>query len=260
MGIYNSPALSVPVVALLLLGCGTSRPQSQPANARDADPKLLALQLEEAYRLSSQEALSTFCQQWHDTAQTTNTEDIHDPVERELYLLFQEFFDPSGLNALVGNNDFSSVIEEYSGTKYVIVQNSIRYQIGEDVDAEKITISDFRPAVNVGNRRVLYLTQPYHDALVAFLGAGNPRGTLDVEEEVEENRKRLGFLAKHVKVVWNHGFWDILTPPSVDLVELDQTSKEAKVHFAIGSEGGTATMQRTAEGWHIVSSRLIWMQ
>lgn len=250
-------AISAFLLAVATFGCQVKQPQSQATVGSDADPKLLAAKLEDAYRASSPEMLAAFFENWHHSVRPANVKEIHDPLERELYSLFQSFFKPSGLNAIAGGNGYGDVVETYERVEYVILQNTLHFRLGQRASEEESSVTNFRPPVKSANHRVLYLTPCYREALVAFLDADDTSGAYGVDNTL----KRVRFLDRFVSVSPGHwSGWDLLTPPTVDLVELDQTTTEAKVHFTILSDGGVTSMKRTPDGWQIVDTGIFWMQ
>ena len=242
------------ILATAIVGCGERQQQPQATVAPHADAKLLASELEDAFRTSSAEKLASFLRKWRDWVPPRDVEEINDPLERELYSVFQDFFNPFGLNTIAGSEGYTDVIETCERAKYIIVQNTLRFQVGETTTR---TITDFRPAVTFDNADVLYLTPAYCEALVAFLEADNTSDAIDVDSTFE----RVQFLNRYVSVHVGHwSEWELATPPTVELIQLNETTTMANVTFSILSDGGVTAMERTGEGWQITDTGIYWIQ
>jgi hypothetical protein len=251
---YRPWLVFLSMLAAAILGCRAQR-QPPPVGVASVDPELLASQLELAYRASSDEQLTAFLDRWHNSIEPADVTEIQDPLERELYLLFRNYYDPSDLHGIAGDDCFPDTLRRYKNTRYVIVQNTLRYQIGDEVTEEERTITNFRPGGKVADRRVLYLTPPYREALSTFLDAEDIPGNEDYSESI----KRMEFLSRFVMVSASHvKGWDLVTPPYVMSVDLGETTKEATVHFRILSEGGRSSMRRTPEEWQMTKTGLYW--
>jgi hypothetical protein len=259
--------LSALFLILAALGCRERQPESRVSSPADSEADLigtqpdcrdrsplagkLAAQLEDAFRSSSRKELVAFLDTWHDSARPVDIEDIDDLLERELYLLFLDFYDPSNLNTIAGGTGYADVVTEIEGSKYIVVQNSLRYRLEEQDADEENTVHEFRPHVVYRKHRVLYLTSPYSEALRMFLE------TDDVSASVE----RILFLRTLVLVGPGHwNGWELLTPPTVDCVELDRTKGQAKVSFMIHSGRGITIMTRTANGWRVEETGILYIK
>ena len=242
------------ILATAIIGCGERQQQPQATVAPHADAKLLASELEDAFRTSSAEKLASFLRKWHDWVPPRDLEEINDPLERELYSVFKDFFNPFALNTIAGGEGYADVIETYERAKYIIVQNTLRFQVGETGTR---TITDFRPAVTFANADVLYLTPAYREALVAFLEADNTSDGIDVDSTVE----RVQFLNRYVGFHIAHwSGWDLATPPTVELIQLNETNTMADVTFSVLSDGGVTAMERTGDEWQITDTGIYWIQ
>jgi len=225
--------------------------QHQATVASNVDSELLAAQLEDAFSTSSTEKLADFFRRWHNSIRPKDIKEINDPLERELYSVFQHFFKPFGLNTIAGCAGYNDVIEIHESAKYVIVQDTLRFQVGETTIR---TVTDFRPPVTFDSVDVLYLTPTYREALVAFLEAD--------ENDVDESLKRFQFLITHAFVFpahWGLG-WYLTTSPTVSLVELNETTTRAVVHSSVLSDGLITVMERTADGWQMTDTGIFYIQ
>lgn len=254
-------------IFLASFGCCERQPKPQTTAPDDSDANListrgekencsplaakLAAQLEDAYRSSSPAKLATFLDTWHDSVEPVDIEEIDDSLERELYALFLEFYSPSGLNAIAGGTGYADVVKQIEGSNYIVVQNSLSYRLEERDTDEENTVNDFRPHVVSPKRRVLYLTSPYREALTTFLE----------NDDVSASVERLRFLRTFLLANLGHWEgWELLTPPTVELVELDRTKGEARVSFMILSDGGITIMRRTPDGWQMEETGIVFVQ
>ncbi|MFV0538726.1 MAG: hypothetical protein ACK5M3_15385 [Dysgonomonas sp.] len=128
------------------------------------------------------------------------------------------------------------------------------------------TISNFRPPISLGNKNVVYLNSSYDTGLMTFLGSHvkKNKGRLKYvyflsDEEIE---KRQFFLERNVKIWRGHwgAYWQLLTYPEVNSIVFDKEMKYAKVFFRIVYQGGEALLKKENGKWHLVSSKLTWIE
>jgi hypothetical protein len=254
MGCGGGYGITAIVLAIAIPGCSAGIRPAQSAVHVDAET--LAAELEDAYRTSSPEKLATFLQTWHDSLPPKDIKEITDPMERELYSIFQSVFKPFDLNTLitVGGWDYAEVSEMYRRVRYIIVQDSVRLQVD---DKAECIVRDFRPALDLDEVDILYLTPTYREALIAFLETDDTPGLIDVDKSL----RRIQFLGQFVCVRPGHwSGWDLETPPTIDLVTFNETASKATISFSIRSiisHHGSADMERTPDGWLVSQSGIV---
>ncbi|MHB8865469.1 MAG: hypothetical protein ACYC6N_24070 [Pirellulaceae bacterium] len=213
--------------------------------------KSLAAELEDAYDTASAEKLGAFFQRWHDSVGPKAIGEVKDPVEKELYALFHDWYNPFALNTIAGGEGYAEVGEAYARAKYILVQESVRVKIGESPER---TITDFRPDITFDHVAVLHLTPAYRAALVAFLEADDTAGRVDVERSI----LRVQFLRQYVRLRPGHwSGWDLETPPTVNLVTWEHANTTAIVSFSILSDHGVASLERGTDGWHVTEAGIV---
>jgi len=243
MGWRGGHGITAIVLAMAISGCSARINPAQ--SAAHVTAETLAAELEEAYRMSSPERLAAFLRKWHDSLPPKDVKEIKDPMERELYSIFQSLFRPFDLNTVAGGEGYADVSEMYRRVTYIIVQNSVRLQVE---DSPEQIVTDFRPAFDLDEVDRLYLTPTYRQALVAFLEADDTLGAIDVDKSI----RRIRFLEPFVRVMPGHwSGWDIESPPTVDSVALNGAATKATVFFSIHSAHGCAAMERTPDRWHV---------
>lgn len=208
----------------------------------------LADQLETAFQSSSKAQLDQFFDDWHASLQAKPLDEINDPVEQDLYSLFKAFFNPYELNRLTGYESGDVPQEEHN---VLVLQDSIRYCIGQDLPEQSWTLTEFRPQIQFPNTKSVFLTPVYRDAIQLFL-----------DKDMEgDDIQRYRFLKTKISVFPGHGrYWELLTAPSVLSVTFNEKRTEAEITFCLIWEGGTANFKRQGDEWILVNSKLGWMQ
>lgn len=208
----------------------------------------LAAQLETAFQASSEAQLDQFFDDWHASLRAKPLDEITDPVERDLYSLYKAFFNPYELDRLTG---YESGHEPEKEWDILVLQDSIRYCIGEDLPEQFWTLTEFRPQVRFPNTKSVFLTPVYRDAIEMFLDR-------DMEGD---DIQRYRFLKTKISIFPGHWWcWELLTAPSVLSVEFNEERTQAEVFFCLISEGGAAKFKRQGDEWILVDSGLGWMQ
>ena len=208
----------------------------------------LAADLETAFQSSSEEQLDQFFDDWHTSLPAKPLDEIIDPVERDLYSLYKAFFKPYELVRLTG---YESGDEPEKKWDILVLQDSIRYCIGEDLPEQSWTLTEFRPQIQFPNTKSVFLTPPYRDAIELFLNR-------DMEGD---DIQRYRFLTTKISVFPGHGrYWELLTAPSALSVEFNEERTQAVVYFCLIWEGGAARFKRQGDEWILVDSGLGWMQ
>ncbi len=259
------------IAILALAACAYRSPRIEPISARHQA-------LESAYLEPETDLLDRFFSDWEEEVPPLRDEERSslDETQRAVYEIFEVFYTPDQISR-IGDSEVGPDI--YSQYPYYVVQNSIDFTVFDrliwgsewaygDEEPKPIQggeIKDFRPRVKGSDKRSVFLSPAYEQALFAFLGydlspvdegrfmqAPFPKG---------ESKKRADFLGKKVRVLAGHwGGWQIATHPYVNRIELNQDLTEAKVEFSLVYEGGEARLQRTEDGWRMTDSRLTWIQ
>ncbi len=207
--------------AFIALGCGEKRHApatnagarskgTERVDVRDtsAAAETLAAQLEEAYRLSSDDLLAAFFRRWHESVRPVDVDEVTDPSERELHALYLAFFRPNSLDEMAGHflQDSDETYDDtYRDVDYLIVPTSLHYRVD---GGEEQTLTDFRPRVQFENTEVVFLTPAYRKALESFLDGDSRRDAASDSEELDARTsdvvQRLEFLNRNVKVTIGH--------------------------------------------------------
>lgn len=211
--------------------------------------------LEDAYSARSTQQLEDLLKRWRQSFPPADPGEIAQQSDtvQALYAIYQQFYDPFNLNQYGANGRQPEIGNNfYRGTSYVIVQDSIRYRIGNDYELPKSTLKNFRPNVVFEETTTLVLTRNYANALSEFLSQEKGR---------EELNSRLQFLNSKLKIVPGHwGGWHFITHPEVSSMMFEENLQKATVFFRIRYEGGEAVFERTNAGWRMISSTLTWIE
>lgn len=245
---------------------GTEATAPKPAETQPAGPirtrsaEAIEKELLEAYGSGSDRALKSFFENWDAEVPPADVETLDDPVVRDVHDVFAAFYTPHRIGR-IGHSEWGDDI--YAETSFVIVQDSIRYQIGEK--GEEKTIEDFRPPVRPAKGEAVHLTPAYSKALETFLGSEHhPMGTGNIMNPAQakgESKKRLEFLNRMVKIHHGHwGGWHLATHPYARTIVFDEDRTRALVHFRIVYEGGEAVFEKEGDAWVLRSSGLTWIE
>ena len=138
------------------------------------------------------------------------------------------------------------------------------YDGNKDVLVSKT--KDFRPIVNCGNKRPLYLTPEYDTILNAFLGNTNlalgSGGIMNPSRSAGESVKRQRFLENFIKIWYGHwgGYWQLKSYPEATSIVFDKNMKYAIVNFRMVYEGGEAILENINGIWKLLSSKRTWIE
>lgn len=223
----------------------------------DNSAEELCARLERAFQLSSTSLMEQFLIDWN-TSVSSNTVEQND-ITKTIYEIYKEFYCPLDLTIL---DDWEWGNTLNSNSKYVVVQNKIYYAVIERElfdtwswieNVERIdSINDFRPQLDFGENKVLYLLPEYEKALNMFLGT----------EENDNNLMRYMFLRPQIPILRGHWgwYWHLATHPEISLILLDTDKTVAKIHFRVGFQGGEATLEKNNNTWIITESRETWTE
>lgn len=213
-----------------------------------------------------------FFEDWNKSIEQNKIEiiDQNDTVHNifEVYRLIYRPFELPTLGAWEGENRLNSSCE------YAVIQNKIFYSVIpsnnlDDFDWKKSkrdSIVDFRPPIELGKDKILYLTSDYQKALRNFLGTEST----DVGEEnlmhpsipEGESADRYLMLRPYIPIIHGHWgrYWHLETHPYVSIIILNKTMTKAKIDFRVGYEGGEAILEKDDNSWTIKESKSTWVE
>lgn len=246
------------IIILLLLIYSATFPQSQ---------KEL---LYKAYQDSSYELLEQFFENWR-LEKTPITDEEYEnltDIEKDVYDLFYEFFEPFNLNKLAS---FKGQKEWYKDEKYVIIEPNISYKFIENLeldyivkqylrknftDSQIVRINDkyfdsikdsymiwlyqdyygsnlikgFRPRIKFENAEPLYYNPDYDTIITHFIGS--PIIYVDsTGNEVWFSRSKLDFIEQYIYVHFESTYWEIRTSPIAQLIIFDAKRDNAVIEY-----------------------------
>ena len=272
----------VVLVMITALFCGALFTSCVADNNFDLDVKnvqsaeVLFEKLEAAYQLSSANDLEEFFKEWNSSVSSDAVNNIkRDKVVEEIYEIYKTFYNPLDLTKL-GDWEWGNSLN--SNSKYVVIQNNIKYAVLEEELLEKyyysgiyesinyITIDDFRPPLSLPKNKVLYLVPEYKNSLNMFLGTESTEigenGIMTPSIPKGDSDKRYSFIRPYIPVLHGHwgGYWHIATHPEISEIFIDTKHVVAKVFFRVGFQGGEATMKKKSHKWVIENSQATWIE
>ena len=243
------------LVIVSIICCNYSCDKGNATDDNSAEE--LYARLERAFQLSSTSLLEQFLIDWN-TSVSSNTVE-QDDITKTIYEIYKEFYCPLDLTIL-GDWEWGNALN--SNSKYVVVQNKIYYAVIErelfdtwfwieNVERSD-SINDFRPQLNFGENKVLYLLPKYEKALNMFLGT----------EANDNNLMRYEFLRPQIPILRGHWgwYWHLATHPEISLILLDTDKTVAKILFRVGFQGGEAILEKNNNTWVITESRATWIE
>lgn len=232
--------------------------------------------LENAYKKRSQKKLNLFLQNWQEASIPKDTLDALGPLETDVYSVFKDFYNPLNLGS-IGKSEWGDGL--YSEIDYVIVQNKIfiyTYEIDslsfinelnrDSIKFKKDSINDFRPDLNFGQVKTLFLFPKYEIAINKFLGTKNePLGSGNIMNPAKArglSEKRQKFLNKKLKIIHGHwgGYWHIITHPFVFNISFNANYTVAHINFRLVYQGGEAHYIKQNGQWILEKSNLTWIE
>lgn len=262
----------VGVLFLLMVFSANVNGQTPPNKPDD-----LVRAIETGCRARDTKPLASFLQDWHRE---------HGPVaegvlrkkpafEQAVYALYSRFYVP---------------VDRSKSADYIIVQGSVAIDL---VDADlsdlfrnrkaramkggtisRIQIQDFRPVVNVGQKKTLYMDDDHLDVLLRFL-TGKDESVLESywnesNGEVKELRGphdmmrlyRLYYLDELLDILPGHSGrgWHFETQPYVARVYLHTDFQSAIVVYQEDYSGNEALMRQDKAGWRVVEKKATWIE
>ncbi len=172
----------------------------------------------------------------------------------------------------------------YGEARYSLIQNEIKIYIVETLpepddrsfDTERglekqmkhaiahLRILDFRPQVKPHGRTPVYLVPTLKGILEKFLRSkkilSNETGLQSTDQDSLTNR-RLEFLNQELKILRSHWEgWHFETHPRIERIVFNHDLSKAIAEYRIKYTGGRAYLNRTADGWELVSAGLRWIE
>jgi len=232
--------------------------------------------LETAYQESSTDNLEKFFTNWN-VSFSSNTVDFikQSKITEAIFEIYKKFYNPLNLTQL-GDWEWGNGLN--SNSKYIAVQNKIVFAglkkeffdiyfyqgIYETIKYD--TICDFRPPLNLGKDKVLYLTPNYEKTLNMFLGVESTEmgenGIMTPSMPKGDSEKRYSSIRPYIPILHGHwgGYWHLATHPEISRIFVDTNSGAAKVFFRVGYQGGEALLKKKSSGWTIVESKATWIE
>jgi hypothetical protein len=236
-----------------------SMPEITNSPESKSSAKILS-ELQNAYNNNSDSLLSQVLDGWKNENAPKNISGISRPVEKAIYELYVEFYNPFNIDRY-GQHEWGNDI--YKDFDYAIIQNKIFYYVTDDEpDYEKTdSLFDFRPPVCLEGKTMLYLTQNYKEALNYFLNpdydpnSNTPYFELKIPQEGWDH---FNFLVKKLAVIPGHwgGYWHIETHPEITYLVLSTSLEHAEIYFRIAYMFGEAIMEKKSTGWEMTSSSI----
>lgn len=234
-------------------------------------PSDLIVQLDSAFITQNSTQLDDFFKTWNLEIQPNNAKITNqNEVIKAVYDIYKAFYSPDNPTQLVNWESFHI---PRANLAYYVIQNMIYYSVMSDFEifqfeTSKIdSIINFKPQLEqLGQERILYLTDEYDSALNGFLGSEHHKfGTGNIMSPAYakgESEKRYKFLKKHLHILHGHwgGYYHLETHPIVGVVVMNKQLSKAKVHFRYGYEGGETTLRKENGKWEIQSSKTTWIE
>lgn len=256
--------LRIIALSLFFLGCSSTSAQEQRAWEKS---------LASGFVNRDPKPLGDFLESWHAQSKPVGQEMLRKKpaVERVVYDLYGAFFVPGGRSC-----EASGYVIVQDEVEVVIVDADLRNAFMEPLDRESLvrtlpTIShlvlrDFRPALAIQGKKVLYLDAPHLSAMVGFLtGQSGDRVAgryWNEESNSPERRQRLEYLNTALRILpghWGTG-WHFTTHPYVRSIYFSSSLDRALVCYRSGYGGGDARMERDGERWKILRMEDTWVE
>lgn len=125
---------------------------------------------------------------------------------------------------------------------------------------------DFRPAVFLPDKKIVYLTEDYKKLLDKFLGNKHvPLGKEDIMQTAYAkggSHSRMSFLLNAATIFHGHwgGYWQYETYPEAGHIIFNPDMSRALVYFRFKYEGGEVLLEKQNGEWIIVEVQYTWME
>ena len=272
------------ITCLLFILCSNTFPQTQ---------KEL---LYKAYQDSSYEFLERFFENWR-LEKTPITDEEYETltdVQKDVYDLFYEFYDPFNLNKL---NFLKGQYESYKDEKYVIIEPYIEYKFIESLeldymkehylkkhftDSQIVKLSDkyissvykspffwdeqeyysidsivnFRPYLKFKNAMPLFHSPDYDTLISHFIGS--PIAYEDtLGNLVWFSRSKIDFISPFISIQFMTRYWEIKTSPMAYLFIFDAKRENAAIYYSSTGHIGRAIYKKEHGLWIFVSNTMV---
>jgi hypothetical protein len=127
-------------------------------------------------------------------------------------------------------------------------------------------IADFRPQIDCGSKKPLYLTPGFSKILNHFLGNNfRPLGSSNImnpAEAIGKSGLKMQFLSNYIKIFYGHwgGYWQLISYPQAAYVTFDSKMNFARIDYRFIFEGGYAILENVDGKWILRSSQLTWIE
>jgi hypothetical protein len=184
---------------------------------------------------------------------------------------------------------------QYQRTRYVVVQNQIRYGIADrpqsaeanytslqPIDATDAlpverffdsrpphwdSLADFRPPLDISPDSILYMTDRIERAVYEYLGSQYPKAGKKLRRTspnsmIKYSREQSEFLNPYIPVfsaMWSD-YWFIMAFPYVDEIVLGPSLREAYVAFYTRYQGFEMTLNKSNGVWSITNINGTWIE
>lgn len=241
--------------------------------------------------------LEQFFENWRNEKTPITDEEFSklSDVEKDVYDLFYEFYDPFNLNKL---SSFNGEIEKYKDEKYVIINPRIKYNYVSTLnDSEMVNIylakhftkeeisnlndyylnnlykgyhmlvwaeqdyycegliNDFRPKVKFENARPLFQKSEYDSLITRFVGY-TFYFTDSQGKLVGYSKDKLSFVNSLIAIFHQTENWYIVTSPDVKAITFDNNRNTAKLVYSSAGHMGMSTFKKENGKWVFVKDEM----
>lgn len=229
-------------------------------STRERDEVSISL-LEEAYK-NSKVNVDAFLKKWAEYSQNLACQN-NSIMQNEFAEIHRLVFNPFDYNKF-GLKDWTWT--RYQGSKYVVVQTEIPYEIVAEVDTTTFsentftdTLKGFCPNVVFDSVKLLALTHTYKAALENFFGSWE-NGKLVEEPGRAIFREKRKFLNNYVPLAIGYDYRVILTHPLVTGIQISEDFKLAKVDFQVDESGLQSILKKEKSKWVILATKTVWIE
>lgn len=220
---------------------------------------LLFIKLDLAYIGFDSSKLASFVDKWHKDSKIGKTDNvIQNEKTKNIYDIFETFY----------NSQKSSIFNslDLNRKKYIIIQNSIKYSILSDEEItnydyrrkyEYISISNFRPKLDFGKKKQLYLIDNYETALMKFLCKD-----FEPNAYMEDSKSRGAFLGDLISIETTHwdDSWCLHPYMFVSAIDINNEFNKAIVHFSRNYSGGEILFEKENGVWFMKKMIGTWIE
>ena len=275
-----------------------------PESKSELTPAERIAALEKGFHENSKKPLSDFIDTWHADSKPISEDTLKKKpfFEQDVYKIYSLLFKPD--QKAYQDTDFVIIQDEIHvficepdplmeldqkasikkrtpivGTDLMTGKKILSYDVifkmlDDDIKDNPISdyiVKDFRPHLNIKDKKVLYLKEKHLACLVGFLvQEKNPfkllRGSQYLQEDgkSETREERLQYLNTKLKIIpghWGRG-WLFETYPTVTSIYLGYDLKKAIVFYrAPYYRSGRAFLEKDANNaWKVVEMKLIWLE